>query len=265
MCRYSYPEFIGLVLISLAAGCSGGAAATATTYPAAEITPQPVLAANPAMAMSCVDGPVYRCSGNDIIRHDNGVALTQSGVQVYGSTTWFMQDALEIDSRIGGGRYNEHRKNRRGIVAFGDISHSSVMPVTGTAAYSGVAYGWYAGNAVEDAVFFRGAATAIVNFAARAVIVTLLDTVTDNGNATPVPVTLTAIAAMGAAGENEANYLTSPVDNGKLSGGLSGRYFGPMIATGSHNASPAEMGGAFWLTNATTGATAIGGFIASKQ
>ena len=37
--------------------------------------------------MSCVEGVSYQCSGADILRTNNGVALTRSGVQVYGRST----------------------------------------------------------------------------------------------------------------------------------------------------------------------------------
>lgn len=37
--------------------------------------------------MSCVEGAGYQCSGSSIIRTTNGVALTRSGVQVYGRST----------------------------------------------------------------------------------------------------------------------------------------------------------------------------------
>jgi hypothetical protein len=78
-------------------------------------------------------------------------------------------------------------------------------------------------------------------------------------------VTLQAVTTMGAAGTSSANYMTGPVDNGTIRGGLSGRHFGPVIATGTSGQGPAEMGGAFSLSNADTGATVIGGFIARKQ
>ena len=37
--------------------------------------------------MSCADGAAYQCSGATIIRIDNGIALTNSGVQTYGKST----------------------------------------------------------------------------------------------------------------------------------------------------------------------------------
>jgi hypothetical protein len=104
-----------------------------------------------------------------------------------------------------------------------------------------------------------------VNFATREVIVTIDKTVTSDTAGTAVPVTLRAVTTMGAAGTSAANYLTGPVDNGTLKGGLSGRHFGPVVATGTSGQGPAEIGGAFSLSNPTTGAVALGGFIARKQ
>ncbi len=42
---------------------------------------------NTTMSMSCADGASVQCSGNTILRVDNQVALTSSGVQVYGKST----------------------------------------------------------------------------------------------------------------------------------------------------------------------------------
>jgi hypothetical protein len=39
------------------------------------------------MTMACADGPGTLCSGDTLLRTDNGVALTRSGVQVYGRST----------------------------------------------------------------------------------------------------------------------------------------------------------------------------------
>jgi hypothetical protein len=60
--------------------------------------------------------------------------------------------------------------------------------------------------------------------------------------------------------------MTGAVDTGTLKGGISGRYFGEVSTTGSSGTGPAESGGTFSLSSATSGgATVIGGFIARKQ
>jgi hypothetical protein len=182
----------------------------------------------------------------------------------YGNlAAWVTQDTVHINEWAGGD--NEHNKNRRGMVAFGKVSDPATIPTTGLATYSGFAYGWHTRNATEDVSFFRGEATVTVDFATRKVVVTFRDTATYNASATPVPVALTTTTAMGAAGGNAAHYLTGAVDNGSLKGGLSGRYFGPVVTSGTSGTGPAEVGGAFTLSNSTTGETAVGGFIARKQ
>ena len=59
----------------------GGLAATQS------FTVSVVDVSNVPMTMSCIDGPTYQCSGETLLRTDNGVSLTRSGVQVYGRST----------------------------------------------------------------------------------------------------------------------------------------------------------------------------------
>jgi hypothetical protein len=138
------------------------------------------------------------------------------------------------------------------------------VPVVGSASYSGYAYGWYADSATGEPVRYEGVALVAVDFVTRKVVVTIQNATTKDVVATPVPVTLTVTTTMGNAGSNAANYLTGPVDTGTLKGGLSGRYFGPVVATGTSGSGPAEIGGAFSLSNGTTGQAAVGGFVARK-
>jgi hypothetical protein len=177
-------------------------------------------------------------------------------------SAWVSQDTAEIHEWGG---VHEHTKMRRGMVAFGDVTDPATVPQNGSATYTGIAYGWYAGNGTVDPQLFWGAATVTVDFATRETIVTIENTVTYDSNATALPVALKAKTKMGAAGGNVANYLTGPVDNVTMKGGLSGRYFGPVKATGTGGTGPAEVGGTFSLSNSTTRQTAIGGFIAYKK
>ncbi|MDB5771854.1 MAG: hypothetical protein JWM42_2228 [Burkholderia sp.] len=171
--------------------------------------------------------------------------------------TWITQDTVQIHEW---GATDEHTKIRRGIVAFGDVTNPSTVPSTGTASYSGIAYGWHSSNGKEDPAVFWGAAVLTVDFATRNVHVSIQNTQTYNAAGTPVAAaSFNADTKMGAAGEGVANYLTGTVNNGTVQGGVSGRYFGP--GTGG----PAEVGGAFTLSNAGTGQTVVGGFIARRQ
>lgn len=181
----------------------------------------------------------------------------------YGNlTTWFTQDTVLI-AEWGGG--DEHNKIRRGAVAFGAVTDPAAVPASGTATYSGIVYGWYARNASEDPAFFRGNALVTVNLATREATIAIQNTVANDSSSTTIPVALSATTKIGASGTMNANYMTGVADNGTLKGGISGRYFGPVVSTGSSGSAPAEIGGAFSLSNASTGATGIGGFLAKKQ
>lgn len=177
---------------------------------------------------------------------------------------WTTQDTVQIAEWDVTGA-NEHNKIRRGVVAFGAVTDSNTVPAAGTATYLGTAYGWYAGNATEDPVVFHATASMVVNFVTRQVEVTIANAATHDAAATPLPVVaLKSLTAMGAANTNVANYFTGPVNTGTLQGGVSGRYFGPIAPAGASEAGPAELGGAFSLSNATTGAALVAGFIARK-
>lgn len=188
-------------------------------------------------------------------------AIYLQSFQYANLASWSTQDTVFINEWGGG---NEHNKNRRGMLAFGAVSDPAIVPVTGSATYSGVAYGQYGRNRTDDPVSFTGSATVTVNFASREVIVNITNTVA-SGSGASVPVALRAVTTMGAAGTSSTNYMTGPVDNGTLRGGLSGRHFGPLVTTGSSGTGPAEIGGAFSLSSSGTGAVALGGFIARKQ
>jgi hypothetical protein len=94
------------------------------------------------------------------------------------------------------------------------------------------------------------------NFATRTVTVIIRNT--------PAAVALTANTVMGAVGNDAANYLTGPATNAAMSGGLSGRFFGPIV-TGGTGSGPIEIGGVFALSNAGTKAAVVAGFIGRKQ
>jgi len=170
---------------------------------------------------------------------------------------WLTQDTVVIEEWARAG--NEHNKNRRGVVTYGAVTDPAAVPTTGTVTYTGFSYGWYSANGAVDPSVFRGTATITVNFATRQVTIAVQNTNTyDSANA-PVPVTFNTSAGMGAASTNVANYMTGTVASGNLSGGLGGRYFGPVV-----NGAPAEVGGTFQMTNAATGQMVVGGFMGRR-
>jgi len=179
--------------------------------------------------------------------------------------SWLTYDTVKIVEWTGGRGIDEHNQNRRGMISYGAVTAPAVVPSSGSATYSGIVHGWYARDAQQEPFYFRGTVSITVNFATRRVMVTVQNTVSDDGSATSLPLAFNADTAMGASGTNVANYLTGPVSVGIMSGGIGGRYFGPVRATGSGGTGPAEIGGAFTLYSSASGATAIGGFIARKQ
>ncbi|HEV2612745.1 MAG TPA: hypothetical protein VGU61_20965 [Noviherbaspirillum sp.] len=187
---------------------------------------------------------------------------SNEGLQYGNLSTWFSQDTVQIVEWTGGPGALEHNKNRRGAVAFGAVTDPAVVPTTGTASYDGFVTGWYAANGANDPVPVRGQATITANFATRQVTVALRNVVNRDNNAA-LPFSFTTTVNMGAAGISVANYMTGALSSGGLTGGLSGRYFGPVV-TGGAGAGPAEVAGAMSLSNAA-GAALIGGFIAKKQ
>src|SRR3982074_3096013 len=87
MPNHPYRKSVSLLFVALMAGCGGGGSnPTPGPSPAPGPGPGPVPDST-SMTMSCVDGPAYQCSGGNIIKSENGVALTSSGVQAYGKST----------------------------------------------------------------------------------------------------------------------------------------------------------------------------------
>lgn len=166
---------------------------------------------------------------------------------------WFTQDGVGIVEWTLGPGSDEHNKNRRGIVTFGDVTDPATVPPSGTVTYSGQAYSWHSATGAEDPARHRGPAMVTVDFANRLAEVTLPD-------ARPGGIRFT----VQAQGGEWANLLTGSIGVDALGGGASARYFGP-VASGTGGTGPAEFGGAFALGNATTGEAMIGGFIAVKR
>ncbi|MBL8287863.1 MAG: tandem-95 repeat protein [Rubrivivax sp.] len=173
--------------------------------------------------------------------------------------SWFTQDTVNI---VEWGGVDEHNKNRRGVVTFGDTTDPAAVPVSGGASYVGVVHGRYAANGTDDPVPFVGSVTVTVNFTTRAVSVSIQNTVRNDGSGASVPLVFSASPTLGAGGN--ANHLTGVASAGSLSGGVGGRLFGP-VAGGGSGTGPAEIGGTFQLFSAGSNALAVGGFIARKQ
>lgn len=177
-------------------------------------------------------------------------------------TRWVTQDGVNISEW---GARNEHNQNRRGIISFGDVTSPAAVPTNGTATYSGIVRGWYVRNPAADTTPFRAAAVMTVDFSTRQAVITIQNAISDDVAANAVPANFKVNAGLGAAGSNVANYATGAATSGQLTGGLSARFFGPVLGAGTPANGPTETGAAFSLSNATTGETIIGGFVARKQ
>lgn len=172
--------------------------------------------------------------------------------------SWITQDTVGI-TEWGGAL--EHNKARRGFAAFGQVTPPASVPATGTARYIGYLKGWWSFDPGLDSYPIAGDVEAVVDFARRTVKLTITSTRIDEGTQDPVPVNLTATANISSA--QFANYFNGATANDNLSGALSGRFFGPVAASGSGNA-PAELAGTFRLSAANNGPVAIGGFLLRK-
>lgn len=178
-------------------------------------------------------------------------------------TSWASQDTVQMAEWTGGDGNAEHNTLRRGVVAYGDVTPPAQVPKTGSASYSGIFYGWYGTNPAGQPDVFRGVATVTVDFATRNVNIAFSDVNMYDASGQPLPLAFETTATMGAADTSRANYMTGPI-TGAFTGGLSARYFGEVVSTGSSGAGPAEIGGALRFTT-TTGGTVIGGFIGRKN
>ncbi len=186
------------------------------------------------------------------------------GLHYVNLATWITQDTVQMAD--WGATSDEHNKNRRGLITFGQVSDTASVPQTGTATYSGIVYGWSgSSSATVDPTVFRGTATITVDFATRRVNVSFSNSVTYDATAAHVATPSYVAAAMGGSGTNVASYFTGSANAGAFTGGLSGRFFGPAVSTGTSGVGPEEIGGAFTLRNTSTGATMLGGFVARKM
>lgn len=185
------------------------------------------------------------------------------GYQYANVTSWLTQDTVQIAE--WNAPDEEHNKNRRGVVAFGAVTDSASVPTSGSASYTGIVYGWQGTSAATDPSVFYGTATITVNFATRQVNLNFRNVATYDASATPITIPSFATAASGAGGTNVANYFTGNHATAGFNGGLSGRFFGPVVAAGVSGSGPAEIAGTLTLTGTSSGTTTIGGFIGRKQ
>jgi hypothetical protein len=186
--------------------------------------------------------------------------ITNSSYQYANLANWFTQDTVEIVEFTDGSDPNEHNKERRGFVAFGDVTEPGDVPSSGTQTYAGIVFGQYVPNGTAEEVTFSGNASITVNYATRQATINVTGTQVYDTNGAPVPAEFTAVTTLDPADTGLTNYASGAVTSGAMQGGIGARLFGPASGNGA-----AEIGGTFSMENSATGQTAIGGFIARRQ
>ncbi len=172
---------------------------------------------------------------------------------------WITQDTVLIDEWGGN---NEHNKMRRGIVAYGAVTNPALIPKTGTATYTGALRGWFSYDELEDSYPIYGDVEVIVDFAKRSAKVVFTNVRLDEADFANVPIALTATTDIGS--DNLANYFSGSAGNDNVTGGIGGRFFGPVTTSGG-SSGPAEVAGSFTFHSPNKGPVAIGGFLLKKQ
>jgi len=141
------------------------------------------------------------------------------------------------------------------------VTPTADLPASGVVRYRGRIYGWFSYLQAQDSHPLFGEVEATVDFDKRTVVLTFSGTRIDEGQMDPLPLALTASTTL-SSGEL-ANYFSGSASNTTLSGGIGGRFFGP-VSNGGSGTGPAEMGGTFQLQSANQGPVSIGGFLLRK-
>lgn len=181
-------------------------------------------------------------------------------------SSWVSQDTVKMVEWNPGGRgEDEHNTQRRGVVAFGDVTDPAAVPTVGTATYTGRLYGYLGANGgTAEPEGIEGRATITVDFATGAATVAFEGVVSYAGTEERTLEIRPALRG-GEAGTKFTNYLTGAFDGTNYGGGISARYFGPVVSTGASGSGPAEIAGTLRLTAKSGNNTFVGGFIARKD
>jgi hypothetical protein len=167
---------------------------------------------------------------------------------------WITKDTINIQEWGGGG---EHNKERRGTVAYGDLTPVKDMPATGTATYRGYARGWYSPDGQSEVFPIAADIQVTVDFVNKQATVQLLALRIDEwlpSDVDPV-IKLVASSSNTLPFGSPANAALGPITHGDAEGYAGLRFFGP-----TSNGTPPEIAGSFSLKG-LSGIAAIGGFI----
>lgn len=170
---------------------------------------------------------------------------------------WVTKDTINIQE-WGGGR--EHNKERRGSIAFGQLTDPASLPNIGTATYQGYVRGWYSPDGQAEVYPVAADLEVTVDFSAKQATLRLLNVRIDEvlpANLEPsvkLTVGSTNVLPFGTPGNTAIGGIT----HGGAAGYAGLRFFGP-----ANGATPPELAGSFSIRG-LSGITAIGGFIARR-
>lgn len=170
---------------------------------------------------------------------------------------WITKDTINIQEWGGGG---EHNKERRGTVAFGQLTDVKSMPSSGVATYRGYARGWYSPDGLIEPFPIAADVLVTVDFAKRQATLQLLALHIDEW----LPPEVDPAAKLAVSSSNPlpfgspANTAIGPIAHGDANGHAGLRFYGP-----GGNGGPPEIAGSFSLKGAS-GIAAIGGFIGRR-
>lgn len=173
---------------------------------------------------------------------------------------WVTKDTINIQE-WGGGR--EHNKERRGTIAFGQLTDPASLPTTGTATYRGYARGWYSPDGQTEVYPVAADLEVTVDFGTKQATLLLLNVRIDEvlpANREPantLTVGSTNVLALGTSGA-PGNTAIGNIVHGDAAGYAGLRFFGPVDGS-----TPPELAGSFSIKG-LSGITAIGGFIARR-
>jgi hypothetical protein len=170
---------------------------------------------------------------------------------------WVTKDTINIQE-WGGGR--EHNKERRGTIAFGQLTDPASLPSSGTATYRGYVRGWYSPDGQTEVYPVAADLEVTVDFSAKQATLRLLNVRIDEmlpANLEPsvkLTVGSTNVLPFGTPG----NTAIGGIAHGDAAGYAGLRFFGPI-----DGGTPPELAGSLSIKG-LSGITAIGGFIARR-
>lgn len=170
---------------------------------------------------------------------------------------WITKDTINIQEWGGGG---EHNKERRGTIAFGELTPVKAIPASGTATYRGYARGWYSPDGLTEVFPIAADVLVTVDFVRKQAAVQLLALRIDE----QLPPEVDPAIKLAASSSNTlpfgmpANTAIGAITHGDADGYAGLRFYGP-----TSNGAPPEIAGSFSIKG-STGIAAIGGFIGRR-